>query len=100
MVLSNVVFVVTVLSSSSVFSQAYVQVSACLANVSCGAVAAFDLVYCSLSFLWLYLVLDVGLVAVVRSLSVCDQRGYRDKTNQTNQTNDDQSVFTANNNTT
>ena len=60
MVLSDVVFVVTVLSSSSVFSQACVQVSACLANVSCGAVAAFDLVYRSLSVLWFYFVLDVG----------------------------------------
>ena len=59
-VFSNVVFVVTVLSSSSVFSQACVQVSACLANVSCGAVAAFDLVYRSLSVLWFYFVLDVG----------------------------------------
>ena len=45
MVLSNVVFVVTVLSSSSVFGQACVQVSARLANVSCGSVAAFDLVF-------------------------------------------------------
>ena len=53
-------FVITVLSSSSVFSQACVQVSACLANVSCGAVAAFDLVYRSLSVLWFYFVLDVG----------------------------------------
>ena len=61
MVLSNVVFVVTVLSSSSVLSQACVQVSACLANVSCGAVAAFDLVYRSLSVLWFYFVLDVSL---------------------------------------
>ena len=51
MVLSNVVFVVTVLSSSSVFSQACVQVSARLANVSCWALTAFDLVYRSLSVL-------------------------------------------------
>ena len=49
MVLSNVVLVVTILSSSSVFSQVCVQFSARLANVSCGAVAAFDLVYRSLS---------------------------------------------------
>ena len=42
MVLSNVVFVVTVLSSSSVFSQACVQVSACLANVSCEAIKCCD----------------------------------------------------------
>ena len=48
MVLSNVVFVVTVLSSSSVFSQVCVPVSSRLANVSCGEVAAFDLVYRSL----------------------------------------------------
>ena len=54
LVLSNVVFVVTVLSSTSVFSQACVQVSACLANVSCRAVVAFDLVYRSLSVLWFY----------------------------------------------
>ena len=41
-------------------SLACVGVSACLANVSCGAVAAFDLVYRSLSVLWFHFVLDVG----------------------------------------
>ena len=56
----NVVFVVTALSSFSVFSQVCVQVSACLVNVSCRAVAAFDLVYRSLSVLCFYCVLDVG----------------------------------------
>ena len=49
MVLSNVVFVVTIISSCSVFSQGCVQVSARLANVSCGAVAALYLLYRSLS---------------------------------------------------
>ena len=60
MVLSNVVFIVTILSSLSVSSEACIQVSARLANESFGAVAAFDLVYRSLSVLWLYFVLDVG----------------------------------------
>ena len=54
---TNVVFVVTILSSS-VFSQACIQISARL--VTCGAVKAIDLVYRLLSVLWFLFVLDVG----------------------------------------
>ena len=68
MLLSIVVFVVTVLCSSSVFSQACVQVSARLANVSCGAVAAFDLVYRSLSVLWF--TLSLTLVSSCRKVVI------------------------------
>ena len=49
MVFSNVIVDVTVPRRSSVFSQSSVQISAGLADISGLAVAAFDLINCSLS---------------------------------------------------
>ena len=70
MVLSNVVFVVTVLSSSSVFSQACVQVSACLANVSCGVVAAMHLILYTAPCLFFGSTLSLTLVSSCRKVVI------------------------------
>ena len=59
MVFSNVI--VDIISCRSfVFSQSHATISAGLANVSGLAVAAFDLVYCSLSVLGSVFVLDIS----------------------------------------
>ena len=49
MVLSNVIVEITISSRSFVFSQSDVQIPAGLTNISGVAVAAFDLINCSLS---------------------------------------------------
>ena len=59
MVFSNVVYV-TVLRRSSVFSQSRVQISVGLTDISGLAVAAFDLINCSLSVPRLVFVFDVS----------------------------------------
>ena len=60
MVFSNVIVVVTVPRCSSVFSQCSVQISAGLTDISGLAVAAFDLIKCSLSVPRLVFVFDVS----------------------------------------
>ena len=65
MVLRNVIVDVTISSHSFVFGKS----RASFTNVSGLAVAAFDLVYCSLSVLQFVLV-------VVKCLSVCVQHVY------------------------
>ena len=61
MVFSNVIVDVTVSRRSSVFSQSSVQISGGLiADISGLAVAAFDLINCSLSVLRLVFVFDVS----------------------------------------
>ena len=59
MVFSNVIVDVTVPRRSSVFSQSSVQISAGLTDISGLAVAAFDLIHCSLSVPRLIFVFDV-----------------------------------------
>jgi len=59
MVLSNVIVDITISRPSFVFSQSDVQISAGLTNISGLAVAAFDLVNCSLSVVWFVFVLNV-----------------------------------------
>ena len=49
MVFSNVIVDITIFRRPFVFSQSYVEISASLTDVRGLAVAAFDLVYCSLS---------------------------------------------------
>ena len=46
---------------SFVFGQSCAKVSAAFSNVKSLAVAAFDLVYCSLSVLWFVFVLDISI---------------------------------------
>ena len=58
MVFSNVIVDITICCRSFVFSQSRATVSAGLTDVSGLAVAAFDLVYCSLSVLGSVFVLD------------------------------------------
>ena len=60
MVLSNVIVDVTIPGRSFVFGQSRAKVSAGLTNVRSLAVAAFDLVYCSLSVLEFVFVLDIS----------------------------------------
>ena len=62
MVFSNVIVDVTISWRSfvHVFSQSRVKFSAVLTNASSLAVAAFDLVYCSLSVLRFVIVLDIS----------------------------------------
>ena len=60
MVLSNVIVDVTISRCSFVFSQLRAKVSPGFTNVSSLAVAAFDLVYCSLSVLRFAFVLDIS----------------------------------------
>ena len=60
MVLSNVIVDVTIPRRSFVFGQSRAKVSAGFTNVSSLAVAAFDLVYCSLSVLRFVFVLDIS----------------------------------------
>jgi len=59
MVLSNVIVDNTISSRSFVFSQLDVQIPAGLTNISGLAVAAFDLVNCSLSVTWFVFVFNV-----------------------------------------
>ena len=61
MVLSNVIVDVTISLRSFVFGQSRAKVSAGFINlISLLAVAAFDLVYCSLSVLRFVFVLDIS----------------------------------------
>ena len=60
MMLSNVIVDVTIPRCSFVFGQSRAKVSAGFTNVRSLAVAAFDLVYCSLSVLRFVFVLDTG----------------------------------------
>ena len=60
MVLSSVIFDVTIPRHSFVFGQSRAKVSAGFTKVRSLAVAAFDLVYCSLSVLRFVFVLDIG----------------------------------------
>ena len=60
MVLSNVIVDVTIPRCLFVFGQSCAKVSAGFTNASCLAVAAFDLVYCSLSVLRFVFVLDIS----------------------------------------
>ena len=60
MVLSNVIVDVTIPRRSFVFGQSRAKVSAGFTNVRSLAVAAFDLVYCSLSVLRFVFVLDIS----------------------------------------
>jgi len=77
MVFSNVIFDMNISCRSFVFSQSRVEVSAGLTNVSGLAVAAFDLVYCSLSQCPLAWLCPLRLSAdVLKWLSVSMQRIY------------------------
>jgi len=60
MVFSNVIVDITISRRSFVFGQSRAKVSAGFTNVSGLAVAAFDLVYCSLSVLRFVFVLDIS----------------------------------------
>ena len=60
MVFSDVIVDVTISRRSFVFGRSRAKVSAGFTNVSSLAVAAFDLVYCSLSFLRFVFVLDIS----------------------------------------
>ena len=60
MVLSNVIVDVTITRRSFMFGQSRAKVSAGFTNVSSLAVAAFDLVYCSLYVLRFVFVLDIS----------------------------------------
>ena len=60
MVLSNMIVDVTITRRSFMFGQLRAKVSAGFTNVSSLAVAAFDLVYCSLDVLRFVFVLDIS----------------------------------------
>ena len=60
MVLSNVIVDVIISRRSFMFSQSRAKVSAGFTNVGSLEVAAFDLVYCSLSVLRFVFVLDIS----------------------------------------
>ena len=60
MVFSNVIVDITIFRRPFVFSQSYVQISASLTNVRGLAVAAFDLVYCSLYVIRFVFVFNIG----------------------------------------
>ena len=60
MVFSNVIVDVTVPRRWSVFSQSSVQISAGPTDIRCRAVAAFDLINCSLSVVRMVFVFDVS----------------------------------------
>ena len=66
MILSNVIVDVTIPRCSFVFGQSRAKVSAGFTNVRSLAVAAFDLVYCSLSVLRFVFVLDITTVYKTR----------------------------------
>ena len=71
MVFRNVIVDVTISSRSFVSGQSRAKVSAGFINLSSLlAVAAFDLVYCSLSVLRFVFVLDISKLVVVKWLSV------------------------------
>ena len=65
---SNVIVNITISCCAIVFSQSRAKVSACLTNVSGLAVAAFDLVYYSLSVLGSVFVLASSRLKVVIGL--------------------------------
>ena len=77
MVFSNVIVDVTIPRRSFVFGQSRAKVSAGFTNVSSLAVAAFDLVCCSLSVLRFVFVLDIShntcieTPEIVKQLIVC-----------------------------
>ena len=60
MVFSNVIVDVPISCRSFVFGQSHAKVSAGFTNVNTLAVAAFDLVYCSLSVPQFIFVLDIS----------------------------------------
>ena len=60
MVISNVIVDVTISRRSFVFGQSRAKISAGFTNVSSLAVAAFNLVYCSLSVLRFVFFLDIS----------------------------------------
>ena len=60
MMLSNVIVDVTIPRHFFVFGQLHAKVSAGFINVRSLAVAAFDLVYCSLVVLWFVFVLGIS----------------------------------------
>ena len=60
MVFSNVIVDVTISRRSFVFGQSRAKISDDFTNVSSLAVAAFDLVYCSLSVLRFVFVFDIS----------------------------------------
>ena len=60
MVLSNVIVDIAIFLRPFVFTQSYVQISASLTSVRGLAVAAFDLVYCSLSVVRFVFVFNIG----------------------------------------
>ena len=66
MVFSNVIVDVIISRRSFVFSQSRTKVSAGVTNVGGLAIAAFDLVYCSLSVLRFVFVLDFSLFFACR----------------------------------
>jgi len=59
MVYSNIIIEITILSGSFVFCNSCVELSVGLTNVSDLAIAAFDLIYCSLSGLRIVFVLEI-----------------------------------------
>ena len=65
MVFSNVIVDVTIPRRSSVFSQSSVQISAGLTDISGLAVAAFDLINCSLSVPRLVFVFDLSSFTII-----------------------------------
>ena len=70
MVFSNVIVDVTIPRRSFVFGQSRAKVSVGFTNVRSLAVAAFDLVYCSLSVLLFVFVLDIILVRSRRKVVI------------------------------
>ena len=70
MVFSNVIVDVTIPRRSFVFGQSRAKVSVGFTNASSPAVAAFDLVYCSLSVLLFVFVLDIILVRSRRKVVI------------------------------
>ena len=74
MVFSNVIADVTIPRHSFVSGQSRSKVSAGFTNVSGLAVAAFDLVYCSLSVLRFVFVLDISIISLLEYFfTVCLQ---------------------------
>ena len=60
-----------VLSNVIVFGQSHAKVSAGFSSVRSLAVAAFDLVYCSLSVLWFVFVLDISKQSSLVVIGLC-----------------------------
>ena len=70
MMLSNVIVDVTIPLRSFVYGQSRAKVSALFTNVSSLEVAAFDLVYCSLSVLQFVFVLDISKQSTLLAMFV------------------------------